>query len=75
MQTHKHDPFMTGTWGGRPIGAVTAGDRLSMVKGFSLQEIDQALQLDHIQKSVRAALQRRRRQILREQVGNRMEGC
>jgi len=67
MQTHNHDPFMTGTWGGRPIGAVTAGDRLDMIRNFDLAEIDQALQVEGLQKTVVAALQRRRRQIIKEQ--------
>lgn len=67
MQTHKHDPFMTGQWGGRPIGAVGAGDRCSMVKNFSLEEIDQALRVPNLQKSVIAALNRRRRQLVKEQ--------
>jgi len=67
MQTHKQDPFMTGQWGGRPVGKVTAGDRCSMVKNFSLEEIDQALRVQHLQKSVIAALNRRRRQLVKEQ--------
>jgi len=67
MQTHKHDPFMTGTWGGHPIGAVTAGDRLDMIRNFDLAEIDQALQVHSLQKTVVGALNRRRRQLIKEQ--------
>lgn len=66
MQT-SNDPFMTGQWGGQPFGAVSAGDRISMVKNFDLAEIDQALQVHGLQKSVIAALNRRRRQLIKEQ--------
>lgn len=66
MQAHS-DPFITGQWGGRPVGAVSATDRVSMVKNFDLYEIDAALQLPHLQKSVVAALNRRRRQLNKEQ--------
>jgi hypothetical protein len=58
---------MTGQWGGRPYGAISATDRIGMVKNFSLEEIDQALQVKHLQKSVIAALNRRRRQLIKEQ--------
>jgi hypothetical protein len=58
---------MTGQWGGQPIGAVSAPDRIGMVKNFSLEEIDQALQVKHLQKSLIAALNRRRRQLIKEQ--------
>jgi hypothetical protein len=61
------DPFKTGQWGGRPIGAVTAYDRISMVKTFDLAEIEAALELPHLQKSVLSALNRRRRQLIKEQ--------
>lgn len=64
MRTHNRNPFMTGRWGGRPIGAVTAADRASMAKNFDLQEIDAALQLPRLQKTVIAALNRRRRQLV-----------
>lgn len=67
MQTHNQDPFMTGTWGGRPIGAVAASDRLNMIRNFDLAEIDQALQVEGLQKTVVAALNRRRRQLIKEQ--------
>ena len=64
MKTHNSNPFMTGSWGGRPVGAVTAADRASMAKNFDLQEIDAALQLPRLQKTVVAALNRRRRQLV-----------
>jgi len=67
MQTHNHDPFMTGTWGGHPIGAVVASERLNMIRNFDLAEIDQALQVEGLQKTVVAALNRRRRQLIKEQ--------
>lgn len=61
------DPFMTGQWGGHPCGAVTAPDRISMVRNFDLGEVEAALRLPHLQKTVVAALQRRRRQLSKEQ--------
>jgi len=64
MQTHKS--FTAGTWGGRPIGAVTAGDRLDMIRNFDLAEIDQALQVESLQKTVVAALHRHRALAARE---------
>lgn len=66
MQT-QNDPFITGQWGGHPCGAVTAPDRISMVRNFDLDEVEAAMQLPHLQKTVRAALQRRRRQLIKEQ--------
>lgn len=61
------DPFITGQWGGQPSGAVSAADRISMVKNFDLDEVEAAMKLPHLQKSVRATLQRRRRQLIKEQ--------
>ena len=63
----RNDPFMTGQWGGQPVGAVGADDRISMVKNFDLEEIDQALRVQGLQKTVIAALNRRRRQLIKEQ--------
>lgn len=65
--TTQTDPFVTGQWGGRPVGAVTAPDRISMVKNFDLHEIEAALELPHLQKTVTSALNRRRRQLIKEQ--------
>jgi hypothetical protein len=55
-----------GQWGGRPLSAVTAPNRMSMVKTFDLNEVEAVLQLKNLQKPVVSALLRQRNQLTKE---------
>lgn len=57
------DPFMTGEYNGHPVGAVSADDRLRMVRRFSLEQCQAALKLPDLQKTVEAAVHRRMRSL------------
>lgn len=59
------DPFMTSTnpVTGTPMGAVTVGDRLAMVRRFTREQCMQAQALPGLQASVQAAVARRLRQL------------
>lgn len=59
MSSPANNPFITGTYRGREYGAVTADDRVSMVRRFDRQQCLAALELPSLQKTVRDALDRR----------------
>lgn len=57
------NPFLDSTnpITGEPMGAVTAQDRIEMVRGFGIDECQQALLLPDLQITVHAALAKRLR--------------
>lgn len=59
-------PFATGKHDGHEVGHVDAQSRIALVRGFDRKQCLAALQLKHLQSTVRAAVARRIRQIERE---------
>lgn len=55
------NPFMTGTnpITGKPMGACTVDDRIRMVREFNREQCLAALNLPHLQCTVRAAVAKR----------------
>lgn len=60
------NPFKTGSWDGVDYFAVTADDRVAMVRRFDRDQCTRALALDDLQKTVASALKRRLRKLDRE---------
>lgn len=61
----RRDPFITGEFDGRPIGAVSAQDRIAMVRNFDLDQVETALGMQGLQAAVVVALERRQRKLLK----------
>lgn len=63
------NPFMTGEYNGHLVGAISADDRLSMVRRFSMEQCQAALKLPDLQKTVEAAIHRRMRTLRAQEQG------
>lgn len=57
------NPFITTCYSGHWVGACTTQDRISMVRGFTLKQCQTARAMDHLQKGVLDAIERRVRQL------------
>lgn len=62
----KDHPFYSGTYNNRDCYCVTAEDRTKRVAEFDLETCRKALQLQDLQTTVRAALERRVRKLERD---------
>lgn len=59
------DPFFVRSYNGHDLYHITATDRLARVKTFDLAQCRAALAQPHLQKTVRAAIERRQRALQR----------
>lgn len=57
------NPFFSGRHNGHPVGAISAQDRIDMVRHFNRERCLQALTVGGLQKSVATAINRRLRQL------------
>ena len=60
------NPFFFANLGGHPTYHVNADDRLSVVRGFDLAQCRAALTLPDLQRTVRVAVERRKRALERD---------
>lgn len=68
MSPNRLGPFQRGTnpHTGEPMGVVSTDDRRQMVRGFTREQCEEALQLPGLQRTVRQAVERRLRLLQRE---------
>ncbi len=57
------NPFLTRQYGDRWVGATDATDRVRMVTSFTAEQCAAALQVPDLQKTVKAAIERRQRKL------------
>lgn len=76
MNNPDGNPFYTGSFNGRAFYDVSAEDRIQRVRTFDLEQCEQALAVEDLQKSVAQALQRRLRQLktLEQPVADILQG-
>jgi len=64
------NPFVTVNRRGLELEALSVEDRLHKVRKFDLEQCADALEMPDLQQTVRQALWRRVRQLLREETGD-----